>query len=89
MIDALNKRLSKKGYSEIKIGIGIERGESLYIKAGYKGSGINEIVWIGKVVGESAKLSGYGSREKSDKRLMVSKNIYNMLNRNQQTYLNP
>jgi len=87
LINALNEKLSKKGYSEFHIGIGIEDGESLYIKAGYSGSGINEIVWIGKVVGESAKLSGYGSRTYSDERLMVSDKVYEMLNKYQKSLL--
>jgi len=77
----------RKRYSEIKVGIGIENGESFYIKAGYKDSGINEIVWIGKVVGESAKLSGYGCKEWNDRRIMVSEKVYKKLNTYQQGFL--
>jgi class 3 adenylate cyclase len=87
LINALNEKLLKKGYSAIKVGIGIDDAESLYIKAGYSGSGINEIVWIGKVVGEAAKLSGYGNREYYDRSLMVSENIYNDLNTHQKSLL--
>ncbi len=87
LIDALNKKLTRKGYSKIKVGIGIDDGESLYIKAGYSGSGINEIVWIGKVVGEAAKLSGFGNRESHDKRTMVTKRVYSMLSEHQKSLL--
>jgi class 3 adenylate cyclase len=87
LINALNKKMSKKGYSEIQVGIGIEDGESLYIKAGYKDSGVNEIVWIGKVVGESAKLSGYGCKEWNDKRIMISEKVYKKLIKYQQGFL--
>jgi class 3 adenylate cyclase len=87
LINALNKKMSKKSYSEIQVGIGIEYGESLYIKAGYKDSGINEIVWIGKVVGESAKFSGYGNRNLNDKKTMVSERVYKMLSEHQQSLL--
>lgn len=87
LINALNLKLEKKNYSAIKVGIGIDDGESLYIKAGYSGSGINEIVWIGKVVGEAAKLSGFGNREYYDRSLMVSENVYDNLNTDQKSLL--
>ncbi|ADV45873.1 adenylate/guanylate cyclase domain-containing protein [Nitratifractor salsuginis] len=87
LIDALNKKLIRKGYSSIKVGIGMDDGESLYIKAGHNGSGINEIVWIGKVVGEAAKLSGFGNRESHDKRTMVTKKVYDMLSQHQKSLL--
>ena len=34
LVDILNVKLLKKGYSAINIGIGVDKGESLYIKAG-------------------------------------------------------
>ncbi len=87
LINALNKKMLKKGYSEIKVGIGIEDGETLYIKAGYKDSGINEVVWIGKVIGESAKLSDYGNSKSYNKQTMVSKRVHKMLTKHQQSLL--
>jgi len=87
LVNALNKKMLKKGYSEIEVGIGIEDGETLYIKAGYKDSGINEVVWIGKIIGESAKLSGYGNRGLYDNQIMVSDRVYKMLSENQQNLL--
>lgn len=87
LINALNVKLKKKNYSVIKVGIGIDDGESLYIKAGYSGSGINEIVWIGKVVGEAAKLSNYGNRDWYDRQTMVSERVYRMLNKHQKSLL--
>lgn len=79
LIDIINVKLSKKGYEEITVGIGIEDAESLYIKAGYSGSGINEVVWIGKVVGEAAELCSYGNRSWDDYEIMVSDTIYSSL----------
>ena len=73
-------KYKKKGYSEIKIGIGISWGSSLMIKSGYKGSGINEVVWLGKLVGEAAALCSHGNREGYDKEMQVSNNFYNKLN---------
>jgi class 3 adenylate cyclase len=75
LVDILNVKLNKKGYQPIEIGIGIEYAESLYIKAGYSGSGINEVVWIGKVVGEAARLCSFASKDWNHK-IMVSTNVY-------------
>lgn len=78
LLDILNVKLLKKGYSQIKIGIGVDKGESLFIKVGYKGSGINEVVWLGKVVGETAFLC-CNANKNNNSRIMVSDNVYNCL----------
>lgn len=80
IIDTLNIKYKKKGYDPISIGIGIDYGRALMIKAGYNGSGLNDIVWMGNVVNESSKLCGYGNKEWGDKETMVSSVIYNNLN---------
>lgn len=79
LLDILNVKYKKKGYSEIAIGIGASWGESLYIKSGYKGSGINEVVWVGELVGEAAKLCSYGNRQFDDAEIMVSSVFYSNL----------
>lgn len=79
LIDILNIKYKKKGYSEIKAGIGIDDGESLLIKAGHKGSSINEVVWIGRIVGNTAQLCSNGNRAPYDYETMVSKRVYEML----------
>ncbi len=80
LIDILNIRYKKKGYSELTVGIGASYGESLYIKAGHSGSGIYEVVWLGKLVGEAAKLCSYGNSTYSDSELMASQVFYDNLN---------
>ena len=80
LVDILNIKLEKKGYSKIDIGIGIDDDESLYIKAGYKGAAINEVVWIGKVVGSAAALCKNGNRTALDNEMMISETIYGNLN---------
>lgn len=79
LIDILNIKYRKKGYSEITIGVGISYGTTLLIKAGYVGSGINEVVWLGKLVGEAAKLCSQGNRGMFDCEIMVSNVFYNNL----------
>ena len=49
------------------------------IKAGYLGSGINDVVWMGDVVNEASKLCSNGNRESYDLPVMVSSTFYNKL----------
>ncbi len=87
LIDILNFRFSKHGISPIEVGIGITYGTSLYIKAGYKGSGINEVVWLGKLVSEAHKLCSYGNKTYYDEEMMVSSVFYSNLNEYNQNLL--
>lgn len=80
LIDILNIKYKKKGYSELTVGIGLSYGTSLLIKSGYKGSGINEVVWLGKLVGEAAQLCSYGNKSFFDREMMVSEVFYGNLN---------
>lgn len=80
IVDTLNIKYQKKKYDPISIGIGIDYGRALMIKAGYNGSGLNDIIWMGNVVNEASKLCGYGNKEWGDKELMVSSVIYDNLN---------
>lgn len=80
MIDILNWRLDKKGIDSITVGIGMDYGRALMIKAGYKGSGINDVVWMGDVVNQASKLCAYGNQSWNDSETMISNVIYNNLN---------
>lgn len=62
LVDVLNCKLSKKGYATYKVGIGIDYGRALMIKAGYKGSCINDVIWMGDVVNSACHLSANGSK---------------------------
>lgn len=65
LIKVLNYKLSKKGYSGIKAGIGLAWGRVLMIKAGYSGSGINDVVWMGDAVNQGSKMCSKASKEVS------------------------
>lgn len=82
----MNVKLSKKKYSEITVGIGIDDGESLYIKAGYKGSSINEVVWLGRVVGQAASLCSNGNKA-FNREIMVSEKVYRDLSEHNKNLL--
>lgn len=80
LVDILNYKLSKKGYATYQVGIGIDYGRALMIKAGYKGASINDVVWMGDVVNQACHLCSYGNESCSAKRIMLSNCIYDNLN---------
>jgi class 3 adenylate cyclase len=58
----LNAQLEKRGYNALKFGIGVDYGRVLMIKAGYKGSGLNDVVYMGDVVNRAAHLAHKAGR---------------------------
>jgi len=87
IVDVLNVCYAKRGYPQIRVGIGIAYGQVLMIKAGQKSSGVNEVAWMGKLVGEAARLCSYGNRTYQDKRIMVSNVFYDNLDSNRKNNL--
>ena len=86
LISILNFKLEKKGYSPISVGIGMDYGRALMIKAGFSGSGLNNVVWMGDVVNSASHLSGQAGRD-GRKTLVVSSCIYENLNEHNQGLL--
>ena len=86
MIKILNYKLRKKKYSEISVGIGIDYGRALMIKAGYSGSGINDVIWMGDVVNSACHLCNKAGRS-GRKPIIVSDVVYDNLNENNQGLL--
>lgn len=83
MIKILNYKLIKKKYSKISVGIGIDYGRALMIKAGYSGSGINDAIWMGDVVNSSCHLCNKAGRNRR-KVIVISAVVYNKLNEHHQ-----
>ena len=79
IIDTLNCMYKRKGIDPISVGIGLAYGRALMIKAGYSGSGLNEVVWMGDVVNEASNLCSYGNQSWNDKEMMVSSVFRNNL----------
>ena len=75
-INMLNKMLKNKGYRTIEVGTGMSVGEDLIIKAGQKGSGINDKIWIGTAVVDACNLANIAGRNGKD-RIAYSKISYN------------
>ena len=87
LIDTINVKLRKKKYTEIKAGIALHYGETLMIKAGYKGSNINEVTWIGNLVSDTAYLCSKANRYNS-KKILYSNVFYSNLKTENQKMLN-
>lgn len=79
VVDILNCIFGKNDIESITVGIGVSWGRALMIKAGYMGSGINDLVWMGDVVNEATKLASYGNKTMQDREIMVSTTIYSNL----------
>jgi class 3 adenylate cyclase len=60
LLNGLNDRLAHNGYDRIRVGIGLDWGRALMVKSGFYGSGINDVVYLGKVVNSAAKLCSHG-----------------------------
>jgi class 3 adenylate cyclase len=61
LLKVLNYKLAKANYkTPLKVGIGMSYGRALMIKAGYFGSGINDVVYMGDVVNQASKLAAKG-----------------------------
>lgn len=87
LIKILNYKLCKKGYSEIAVGIGMDYGRALMVKAGYSGSGLNDVIWMGDVVNSACHIANKAGRD-GRRTLVVSDCINSNLNKHNQNLLN-
>jgi len=63
LLKLLNYKLAKANYkTPIRAGVGLAWGRALMIKAGYSGSGLQDVVYMGDVVNRAAKLAAKGSK---------------------------
>lgn len=56
VVKLLNFRLQRRGLTAIRVGIGIDTGRALMLKAGFHGSGINDVIWMGDVLNRASHL---------------------------------
>ncbi|CDM79576.1 Adenylate and Guanylate cyclase catalytic domain protein (plasmid) [Mycobacterium marinum E11] len=79
LLKLLNEQFSKKSLDPLKIGIGVDWGRVLMIKAGYSGSGINDVIYMGDVVNRAAHLAHKAGRN-YEKPIWVGPNFQGNLN---------
>jgi class 3 adenylate cyclase len=88
LIQILNYKLIKKKYAEIKAGTGISYGKVLMIKAGYNGSGINDVVYMGDAVNRASKMCSKASKEIYSP-LVITPVVYENLNEHNKGLMTP
>lgn len=86
LVKLINIKLEQKKYQTISVGIGMDYGRTLMIQAGYKGSSLNEVVWMGNVVNNACHLANKAGRD-SREPIIVTSVIYNSLNAHNQSLL--
>ena len=86
LVKMMNYKLHKKNYSTISVGIGLDYGRALMVKAGYAGSKLNDIIWMGDVVNSASYIAGKAGREGRNP-IIVSDCIYSDLNKYNQGLL--
>ena len=74
--EMFQKILSNNSMPTFKIGIGLGCSKDLVIKVGKKGTGINDLIWIGDAVIDSCKLSSQGNTN-GFKPIVMSDCFYN------------
>ena len=88
MINTLNNKLYRKGYYQIEVGIGLDYGRALMVKAGFAGSSINDVIWMGDVVNTACHLANDAGRQGKPP-ILVSENIFTKLRKDNQNLLLP
>ena len=78
--------LKKNDIVQISVGIGISTGKALMIKAGFNGSSINDVVWMGDVVNQASNLCGMANKE-YDEEIIVCEDVYTNLSKENKKYL--
>ena len=79
LADVINYELKKRSYTTYEIGVGIDYGRALMIKAGHYGSGLSDVVWMGDVVNKACHLCSEANKTLYDGRIFLSSIIYDNL----------
>lgn len=87
LLKLLNHHYAKKGIDPLRVGIGVEYGRVLMIKAGFSGSGINDVVYMGDVVNRAAHLAHEAGRGWGGQPLYVGGTFHQNLNDHNQGLL--
>lgn len=86
MINTLNDKLERRRYRTIEVGIGLDYGRALMVKAGYYNSGLNDVIWMGDVVNTACHIANKAGRQYMPP-ILVSENIFANLSYSNQNLL--
>lgn len=87
LLKLLNHHYEKAGITQLNVGVGVEYGRVLMIKAGYSGSTINDVVYMGDVVNKAAHLAHLAGRGWRSCPIFVGDVFYSNLNENNRNLL--
>lgn len=78
MMTVLNKKFKQKysDFEPLQAGIGIAYGRALVVKAGFDGSGINDLIYMGDVVNMASKMCNLAYKT-FDFPICVTEGVYN------------
>jgi class 3 adenylate cyclase len=77
LIKTLNYKLAERAINKkLTVGIGMDYGQSLMVKAGYSGSGINDVLWIGGVVNRASQLCRYANKHNGLESTFVAYKVF-------------
>lgn len=79
LLKLLNAHFAKKSLDPLRIGIGVDWGRVLMIKAGYSGSSINDVIYMGDVVNRAAHLA-HKAGQNYEKPIWAGPDFYGNLN---------
>lgn len=82
----LNAHYEKKAIKPLRLGIGVDWGRALMIKAGFSGSGINDVVYMGDVVNRAAHIAHEADRNYNPS-ILVGSDFHLNLNDTNKTHL--
>lgn len=78
VVKLLNYRLAWRGHATIEVGIGIDTGRALMLKAGFSGSAINDVIWMGDVLNRASHLC-HAANKGGRKVIQLSKAVLDLL----------
>lgn len=84
----INWKLGQHGYKQIKAGIGVADGSVLIVKAGYSGSSINDLIWMGDAINKASHLANAAGRN-GFKPILMTKSIVSRVNKYRQSLVSP
>lgn len=87
LIGCINESLTDYGYKNIKAGIGVAEGKVLIVKAGYSGSCLNDLIWMGDAINQASHLANAAGRN-GVKPILVTEGIFSKVSNIRQNLLN-
>jgi class 3 adenylate cyclase len=85
LIKLLNQHFNQRGIDPLRIGIGVDYGRVLMIKAGFNGSTINDVIYMGDVVNSAAHLAHEAGRGWGGNPIYIGSDFRQNLNEHNQS----